>query len=165
MNPLIQSRLIRHMADRKTSQNIIKRGFTLVELMVVIVIVGILSGVALPQFLSQSEKAKATEAKTNFSAIFKNTASEYQAGELDATATTCEGAPANNDTKFNYVCSFDSSGTEPRLLVTATGNTKANNGDASIAGKTLTGCINLETGLTRMNQTLGETALTTAACS
>ncbi len=40
-----------------------QKGFTLIELMVVIVIIGILSAVALPKMFSMSNKAKASEIK------------------------------------------------------------------------------------------------------
>lgn len=65
------------MLNRKKGRNLIEKGFTLVELMIVIVIVGILSSVALPNFLSQTEKAKATEALTGASAATKTITAVY----------------------------------------------------------------------------------------
>ena len=53
-------------------KQIIKKpnGFTLVELMVVIIIVGILAAVAIPKFLDASNKAKASEFPTQLTAIY-----------------------------------------------------------------------------------------------
>ena len=48
--------------------------------MTVIVIVGVLSAVALPSFLSQAGKAKGTEAKAQISSIMKDAAAVYQQG-------------------------------------------------------------------------------------
>ena len=68
------STLLKRQQQRKASS---QKGFTLVELMIVIVIVGILAAVALPNFLNQTDKAKATEAKENISAILKKAQAQY----------------------------------------------------------------------------------------
>ena len=41
-----------------------QKGFTLIEIMVVIIILGLLAGLVLPKFLGQEEKAKVEVAKT-----------------------------------------------------------------------------------------------------
>ncbi|VAX26897.1 hypothetical protein MNBD_NITROSPIRAE01-835 [hydrothermal vent metagenome] len=48
------------------------KGFTLIELMIVVAIVGILAAIAIPNFLNYQAKSQQAEAKANLGAIFTN---------------------------------------------------------------------------------------------
>jgi prepilin-type N-terminal cleavage/methylation domain-containing protein len=58
-------------------RNKTERGFTLIELMIVVAIIGILAAVAIPKFLDYMKKGKRSEAELNLNAINKAADSDY----------------------------------------------------------------------------------------
>jgi len=56
-----------------------KRGFTLIELMIVVAILGILAAVAIPAFLNYMRKAKTSEATLNIDRIFEGGITYFEA--------------------------------------------------------------------------------------
>ena len=137
MTTTFKSQFVRHLASNpKGKRNaLLQKGFTLVELMVVIVIVGILSAVALPKFLSQTEKAKGTEAKTLISGFLKESASAYVEGGDPAVVTLIAANCPAQTTNFSFTCT-SAAGT---ATVVATGLDPS----GSLKGKKLTGDIAL----------------------
>jgi len=70
----------------------VSRGYTLTEMLVVLVIIGLISAVVVPQTLGQMDRAKARTAKLQLQNIAS--ALEFFAGDVGRYPTTAEGLGA-----------------------------------------------------------------------
>jgi type IV pilus assembly protein PilA len=61
----------------------IKNGFTLIELMIVVAIIGILAAVAIPAFMKYIRRSKTVEATMNVRKMFDSSVSYYEAEHAD----------------------------------------------------------------------------------
>ena len=157
MTSSTRSKLALRLIQRPKKQPAISpNAFTLVELMVVVSIVGILSAVALPAFMSQADKAKATEAKTNISATLKQGQAKWLEDNDDPETTNANmnsayGTPLDDETNFNYSQeSFEDN--IWTITAVASGNSNVD------AGKAISGCANFETGKVVINSQLSASA-------
>jgi type IV pilus assembly protein PilA len=71
-----------------------KEGFTLIELMIVVAIIGILAAIAIPAFINYVKRSKTSEAGSNLKALFQGAAAYYEAENWGQGMVTAGGAVA-----------------------------------------------------------------------
>jgi type IV pilus assembly protein PilA len=158
----------------------IQKGFTLIELMIVVAIIGILAAVAIPAYSDYTKKAKATELVQGTSAL--KTAVEICMGDFpnsydtecaagsngipanlpDAAATGIDGTSATvlSGTKVIAAKSVAVVGGVPVITVAATTNLPGNTDSAKGLIYTLTPTV----GSAGIAWTSGGTCVTDALC-
>jgi len=79
-----------------------KKGFTLIELMIVVAIIGILAAIAIPNFLRFQAKSKQSEAKTNLGGIFTAETSWFAEHNQFAGLGLISWAPVGSAVRYRY---------------------------------------------------------------
>jgi type IV pilus assembly protein PilA len=132
-----------------------EKGFSLIELMIVVAIIGILATIAIPNFTKMQAKAKQSEARANLSGVFTAQKSFF------AEWSTYYGVFADigyvPEGKMNYIVSNGGAGTAPG------GTFVASTGVGSGATCFISSCAGLKVTTTAAAVATGNPAVTPTA--
>jgi type IV pilus assembly protein PilA len=119
--------------------NLNTKGFSLIELMIVVAIIGLLAAIGIPQYSKFQAKARTTEAKGHLSAIF-TAESSFQSEWTAYTTDLVDLGVSTNGTNLRYAAGFNggcapaTSATNAAAPAEAAGNA---NGQMQLATVTL----------------------------
>lgn len=81
------------------------RGFTLIELMIVVAIIGLLAAIAVPNFMKFQARSKQTEVKANLKALYMAQQSYMQATSLYSPSPIAIGFAPERNNRYAYYLS------------------------------------------------------------
>jgi len=97
-----------------------RKGFTLIELMIVVVIIGILAALAIPRFMQATTKSKQSEAKQLLKQVYTMERAYRQETGLYSLNLNTIGVEIMNGNRYAYVVTSANLASE--FLCTATGD-------------------------------------------
>ena len=122
-----------------------QKGFTLIELMIVVAIIGILAVIAVPNFQKFQARAKQSEAKTNLKGIYTAKVANFQASDTYVCHNNCfcdwqldggvgaaaDALPTESTARYSYLCNDTATQVpnivnKPALYTEGTGSTGCN---------------------------------------
>src|SRR5882762_6852904 len=83
-------------------KNLVQKGFTLIELMIVVAIIGILAAIAIPNFIKFQARSKQSEAKANLKAVFTAQKAFFQEKDRFSSLTGEVGFEPERNNRYAY---------------------------------------------------------------
>src|SRR5207248_574188 len=104
----------------------LQKGFTLIELMIVVAIIGILAAIAIPNFIKFQARSKQSEAKANLKALFTAEKAFMQEKDRYSALVGEMGFSPERNNRYAYYLNGGSASLDVRTSTQATTSTTAN---------------------------------------